>query len=246
MDTEHKIIYGILETLRNSEYNNDEVMSERYLRALLQTFRGKDLRIYYNDGHTISDEVFQTKKILFKSAAYTGKTTQNIGTDEYISEFPKIIQLNGYGFYMEVYGVPIPIVPSHEYSLLKHDKFQKKLIFAKTENQKVYIYAPHSVECINSGDNKALRDYIFAPANGTGANRKFNINFHGVFHDPEDADGYDWEINPWPFPSERLDDFITNLLRRQFGIMVNVKSDEIQNNRQDNIRYHDNTDVNKT
>ena len=80
--------------------------------------------------------------------------------------------------------------------------------------------------------------------NGTGFKRKFNLSIRGVFVNPEDADDYDWENDPYPFPPERLDDFLTNIVRRKLGISQASKSDEVQNNREDSIRYHDNTSVN--
>ena len=60
METEKKIIYSILNTIRAAEYNLDEPVTERLLRAYLSNYRADALRKHYENGINVSDEVFQT------------------------------------------------------------------------------------------------------------------------------------------------------------------------------------------
>lgn len=249
MKTELEIIHAIIEAVTDSNYNNDLNLSERYLRAILRTSRANELRIYYENGMTVSDEVKQRRRIKFKSTRLGRSINPNIypiAPDEYSSEIPKLIEFNGYAGSLELMGIPIPIIPSHEYHNSKYDSFQKKLFFAKRDLKRVVLFAPTESDCVSEGPNGAIKHHIFNPANGTGVNREFYLDIYGVFHNPDDASDYNWEEDPWPFPSERFDQFFTNLIRRQFGIMQGAKKDEVQNNREDTIRYHDNTDVNRT
>lgn len=251
MKTELEIINGIIESVSDSNFNNDFNLSERYLRALLRISRANELRVYYNNGMTVSDEVKQKKRLLFTSTKLNGDTgfsTEHylVAENEYKADSPKLIEFNGYSGSLDFKGIPIPIIQSHEYHISKTDPFQKKLFFAKRDSKKIVFYAPLENECVSEGANGAIKNYVFRLGNGTGVNRRFYFDLHGVFNNPDDADDYNWEEDPWPFPAERFDQFYTNLLRRQFGIIGNAKKDEIQNNRQDTIRYHDNTDVNRT
>lgn len=246
MKTELEIINGIIESVSDSNFNNDFNLSERYLRALLRINRANELRIYYSNGLTVSDEVKQRKRLTFVSTSAGRTTKYPKAQNEYESNIPKMIEFNGYSGSLDLMGIPIPVIQSHEYHNSKSDPFQKKLFFAKRDSKKITLFAPNENDCVSEGNNGVIKNYIFDPSNGTSSNRKFELELYGVFDDPDDADGYNWEEDAWPFPAERFDQFYTNLLRRQFGIMGNAKKDEVQNNREDTIRYHDNTDVNRT
>lgn len=273
MKTEAQLVYGVINELRANNYNNDEVLNERYVRAAMNAFRGDELRIFYRNGVNVSDEVFQSKKLEFISTIKGQRPTSgvepygktepkgslNYNTDfvdykiefgqplnEYHAVLPKLIRLNDFGFYLNLYGIPVPIVPQYEYNAVKTDRFQKHLLIGTSDYKFVKLRLPSENDCLSKGQNKELLNFIRTRVFGEGIHKKFNLTMTGVFANPSDADYYDWENDPYPFPQERLKDFIQNFLRIKFGLNQSSKSDEVQNNRNDNVRYHDNTAVNSS
>lgn len=250
MRTELDIVYAIINELRANDYNNDEVLTESYVRALIQKYRGSLLYSFYKKGDYVSDEVFQSKVISFKhrqanTFGQMGQVSVAKANDEYESDIPKIIELDLNGFYLEYMGISIPVMKSSEFELSKVHKITKNNITSKREHNKIIVYAPFDDECTTVGTNAVLRDAIFSTKNGKGTQRKFNLELKAVFHNPEDADNYDWENDIYPFPSELFDHLFTTIMQKEFTIMVDASklSDEIQNNRKDYIRYHDNSKI---
>lgn len=236
MQTEREIIYNILNTIRDAEHNNDERISERLLRGFLRVYRAESLRKYYKNGHTVDDEVFQKISI--------SPVKKNL--KEFEINIPKIIRFqHHYGMFLEKNDVPIPILASEEYYYSKKNYHGKHIPKAKTNGNLLTVYTGVYDKCCvaENSENHLLIQSFYEDLLSGGSKPTINLDFYGVLHNPDDDPNYDWENSVFPFPSERLDELKTQILSKEFGVMIKAKRDEIQNSRSDNIRYHDNDDV---
>lgn len=238
METEREIIYSILNTARAGEHNNDENLSERFLRSILLIYRGNILRKYSVNGITGDDEYFQNINIpLIKD--YDIISGQEV---IFTGEVPKTIKLDyRRGTALRYKGYVIPILDSDEYRLSLKNLYGKHKPKAKIENQKITVYQGFYDECcVREGSEtyNAIKSFEEEPFN-----EPINFNYYSILHNPSDDPNYDWENDPFPFPSERLDELKSTILSREFNLILRTKKDEIQNAREDNIRYHDNDDI---
>lgn len=240
MGTEQQLVYNILNTIRDAEHNEDERLSERLMRSYLRTYRAECLRKYYKNGHIVDDEVFQLITLSFKRIG---------NTNEFCAEIPKVIRFqNNYGFYLQKNGSTIPILNSEEYNLNKRNPFDGKLVNAKTEGNKITLSGGELTDCIASGTEAegligSILDEVESQTNNGDKEIIIPFDFYGVLHNPEDAPGYDWEVDIYPFPSEKGDELKSQILRKEFGIMIQAKRDEVQNSRSDSVRYHENQNI---
>ena len=245
MKTELDVVYNIINVARAAEHNNDEPVTERLVRSFVRNHRADCLRKYYKDGHIIDDEVFQN--LSFKILK-TGPT-------RFQTKIPKAIRFQNHsGFYIEKNGMVIPIVTSHQYILNKLNPFNKNFAFCKTEEQLLTLNIP-SISTIQNVDITS-ENYIMIQGLETDILSQeiynFNnpndiqpigvlVNFHAVLLDPSDDPNYNWEVDMYPFPSERLVELENQVLAKEFGIMANSIKDEIENAKGD-----ENNNTNKT
>lgn len=236
MNTEHEIVYNILNTIRNAEHNIDESITERLMRGFLRVYRAESIRKYYKDGHIVNDEVFQ----------HIPLELNKISDDEFEIKIPKIIRFqNHYGFYIQKNGITIPVNTSEEYELGNKNPFNSSLVKAKTVSDKIVLYKGKLTNCMTGGnDNVTLISLFYNELQKQKLDGvkepKIKIDFYGVLHNPDDCPQYNWEEDSFPFPSERLDELKTQILKKEFGIMVQAKKDEVSNSRSDDISYQEN------
>lgn len=242
---EIEIIYSLLNVVRNGEHNNDERISERLMRNFLHSHRGDSLRKYYNNGQTIDDEVFQ----LIKAKLI------RLSSNEFMIELPHIVRFeNNYGFYLEKNGTAIPIMTSQEYQLNRSNPFNGKFVSAKTSGNNLFVRLPQSLQGLDQlmetyGIIKGFMDSVFQQEvdnfnNNTNFPITIEVDLWACLVNPDDCPDYNWETDAFPFPAERLPELRQQILRNEFGIMTEMKRDEVQNARGDEIRYHDNSNVN--
>lgn len=236
MVTELEIVYSILNTVRDAEHNNDEPVTERLMRSFLNTYRVDALRKYYKDGHVVDDEVFQLIPL---------KLSRIGNTHEFKGEIPKIIRLtNHYGFYLEKNGISIPIVDLEQYSLSKRNPFASHLVQSKTQQNTLTLFGGLISPNINGTQENGILianilDEVEAQVNSSVTDIKVNVDFFGILTNPSDQPGYDWEKDIYPFPSEKLEELKSQILRKEFGIMMQAKKDEIANSRNDSLNAKD-------
>jgi hypothetical protein len=248
MKTELEAVYHILNVARAAEHNNDEPTTERLVRSMLQNHRADSLRKFYKDGHYVDDEVFQKIPI---------EVTKDSNGDFKV-EIPKAIRFEHHaGFYLEKNEIPIPVITSQQYRLNKNNPFGKNFLFAKTEEQLLTLFVA-DVSTIQNPDIysenylflKAIQDEILIAEiynfNNPGSQlpTKLNLNYHAVLLNPSDDPNYDWEIDNYPFPSERLFELATQVLAKEFGIMTASKKDEVQNAKGDENKNSNNAQRN--
>lgn len=247
MKTELELVYGIINVARNAEHNNDEAVPERLVRAFIRTHRADSLRKHYKNGHFVDDEVFQNIPIRMVK----------VSDNEYQYQLPKIIRFpENTGFYIEKTGVVIPIVESEQYNLQKKNDFSKNFLFCKTEEGLITLYVFNMTgNTLDATSDNAM--FLQLLADDLYAQQVYNynnplaqlpigidLNLHAVLLDPSDAPNYDWEVDMFPFPSERLVELENQVLAKEFGIMASTKKDEIQNARADDVKYNDNSQLN--
>jgi len=226
--TEREIVYSIIETLNANEYNNDNTISERLVRNLIYSYRGEQLRKYYKDGVNLTDECYQTIEIKL----------DKINPFEFKGVTPQIIEFgNREGFYISKYGISIPVVNNTVYAMAS----ENDLPLAKRIGVNVNLKIQQSLSPCVSGSSK--NGIVYNALLSEGRKGSTNVELTAVLVDPSDDSDYNWLTDVFPFPAEKLDELKTTILRKEFGITSQIKSDEVQNVRKDNVRYHENTNL---
>lgn len=228
MVTEENIIYQLLEVIRAYELNNDEVIGERDLRALLVSHRSELLKQHSLNGMTITDMCFQQKALDLDEVSF------NLHT----ASVPAIVFFqNRTGTKLTTQeGYNIPIVSEESFDLGQSNPINKHQPKAKIENQLLSI----STNTV-SENTIGVGSGIQAVMDSIRTNKKAKLKAVLVY--PEDGDNYDWTVTEYPFPSEYLSDLKKNLLRREFNIVLSTKSDQVPNMKNDTLRYHDQSTI---
>jgi len=223
--TEENIVYQLLNIIRAEELNNDEVVDERSIRALLRIHRVELLNRYSKKGTTIQDVCFQK---------LANVSLNSISLTEYTATLTNILQL-GQNFGVKI-STPefenIPLVSEESYFLgIKNpiNKYQPK---AKIENQKLTVYVGvASPNAMDSGIR--IQNTIDSLTNNK------VVIIKAVLDDPDAGEGYDWTTSQYPFPSEIIGEMKKNILRREFNIILSTKSDQIPNMKNDTLKYYE-------
>lgn len=220
--TEQEIIYSILETIRNNEILDDDKTTESFLRNLLYAYRADAIK---ND-LDISEEVFQSFMLKFE------KKDLNNGIFESINLPDIIYNIHRNGIVIsDLYGTEVSIVPREEAIISQRSRFFKPLYVAYIQSQKMVLRANlKGLSQSNKLNNELLKTLV---------SDQPEIEISCILTNPNDSPGYDWKMNAFPFPSQKISSVKQKILRQEFGVMMEVKKDEIQNSRADNIIYQD-------
>lgn len=215
--TEQEIIYSLLETIRAAEVSDDEKTTEAYLRNILSTYRADAIKSDYD----ISQESYQDFTLQM----------QEIGTNGMFesTNLPGIIYESGrIGFQIYDYGTYVPITTREE----------------AVGSQSSRFFSPKFIGYISGGKLKVSAN-LSVIEGGTDNDRAFlnqlrdSIEVHCVLLNPGMGNEYNWKKTPYPMQASKISLMKQNILRREFGISAEIKRDEIQNTRQDNIIYQD-------
>lgn len=246
METESQIIYSILNTIRNHSHNNDEEVSERLLRSHVLSYRADSIRKHYKDGHTIEDQVFQRVPLEFSTTVFK---------KEFLAAAPRMIRTtNHYSMRLEKFGIPISVLDSELYQLTKKNDLNNGKVFAKTDTKNIQVFIGNNKSCgSDESDHKILVNMILKEIqdqlnnNIRTENIKISLDLYAVLYNPSDDKNYDWEKDIFPFPAERNPELKMQILKNEFGIIVELraKKDEVQNARNDSIRYHEEQNINE-
>lgn len=216
--TEQEIIYGILETIRAYEITDDEKVTEAILRNYLANYRNEDIKNIFE----ISEEYYQSIDISFKKE-----------NDLFVSSnVPGIIYERGRaGISISDFNGYVPVTSKEEALNAKRSRMYKAPYIAYITNGKIHMIVQNDVLEVMPGFNSYLKNLLLSP------NPKLEIQV--ILSDVSKGKGYDWTTTPYPMSSNRIQTIRKNILRQEFGITVEVKKDEVQNRRQDNIIYQD-------
>lgn len=230
MVTEKEIIYSILNTVRNGQHNSDETITERLLRAYLSNYRADAIRKNYENGLSISDEVFQQIEISLEEKE----------ENYFVGDLPKYIHLDENGYYLFKNLTSIPIVNKEKFELFHKNNLEKSKVNAYITGNKLTVYGGTYEEGLDENNDVVLQ-IISEKYESQNSNKKKIVafEFSSVLQNPSDDKNYDWERDPYPFPAERIPELRYQIIKNEFGIMAEAKTDEVQNARKDNIRYHE-------
>lgn len=216
--TEQKIIYELLETIRNSEITDDEKITERLMRQYLYDYRNDMIKNMYE----ISEEIYQRYALSF--VAENGKYVS--------SDLPDIIyDRSRFGIQILDFDVMLPVSSKEEAINAQKSHFYVPPYIAYISNGKISII-------VNSDALDKLpesRKYLFNQISNPSAKVEINC----ILADPSKGIGYDWKTSIFPLFAVSVKTIRQNILRQEFGIMQEVKKDEVQNARADNIIYQD-------
>lgn len=216
--TEEKIIYSIQETIRDNEINDDDKLTIAFLRNVLYAYRADALK----DSMAFSEELFQPYKLSF----------QKKGNIYEALNMPSIIyDQHRYGISVLNFGVELSITSREEALNSMKGKFFNPPYVSFFTNQKLTIVANENVLKNTNTNNIALYGILNSP--------KPQLEINAVLVNPSQGEGYDWKKSNFPLNAQKISSIKQGILRREFGIMMEVKKDDVQNSRADRIIYQD-------
>ncbi len=219
MGTEEEYVYAIIETVNKGLLSDDKKIDERVVRSFLRTYRSSALAKHSMNGLTINDECFQHLGELEFSF---------LKSKQFFKELPKIIRLqNNFGLFFEKNGENIPVLNSEEYALGIKTLISSKLPKAKLLGSKAVVYVGNRIagNCGNKpSNNLVLNDFHDEMIVTSGT--KITLDVYAVLEDPDDAPGYDWTSDPFPCPSELMEDIKTKIYAKEFNLILQVKPDK--------------------
>jgi hypothetical protein len=227
--TEESIVYQLLNIIRASELNNDEVVTERRIRSLIRVQRADIINRLSLKGLDVQDVCFQK---------LDPSILTELNANEYTAILPSLIYLSGnFGVRITTNEYSnIPLVNHEEYLLSKKNPINKYKPKATITNQELKVY-------INDSSPFSMNGGFEANQAVKSIRRNEPLIITSILDDPEDGFGYDWTKTEFPFPKEYITELKNNILRRDFQIMLSTKSDQVPNSKNDTLRYHDQDDV---
>lgn len=223
--TEESIVYQLLSQIRASELSNDEVITERRIRSFMRSKRTELIAKYSKDGVTVQDICFQQVDV----------PLTRINEAEWQGPVPGILRLkDNYGIKMMTPGFSnIPMLSEESYHLRKHSIINKYHPSAKIEQQVLTLRIPLEKSPYGMADSKGMEVLLLCLKN------KQAIVMSAILEDPDDGVGYDWTKSEYPIPSELIDSLKSEVIRKDLGIVLDTKSDQVPNAKNDTLRYHD-------
>jgi len=223
--TEESIVYQLLSSIRASELNNDEVVTERRVRSFLRTHRASLMNQATLEGRLVDDDFFQTVELQLKK----------INAIEYVSPLPSLIALtDNFGIKLLTPGFEnIPVESEERYHLGKKSPINKFNPSAMVFNGELTIRIPTpSPYAMNGGQgNKVILNCL--------ESNKDKVKMMAVLDNPDDGFQYDWTVDAYPVPPELIQPIKDNVLKKEFNIILATKSDQVPNAKNDTLRYHD-------
>jgi len=241
METEEQIVYQLLEAVRGSDINNDETIGEREIRSYLRSYRAQILNKSYFEGALIPNNVFQSLGVLTMPSVVDSNNPLIYNLTPLI--ISPIINFNeNNGLRVWIYDRENSI-NSEEIEVKDYDSFilnQKHPIFKYSpsvsyKNNSIYLYSGKKFNKNTLNENKKgnantqlltdITGQSGSPVGGT----HVKIYIEAVLQNPDDSLGYDWTFNPYPFPSELIHILKKEILRNEFNLILQTKSDNIGN-----------------
>lgn len=223
--TEENIVYQLLSSIRASELSNDEVVTERRIRSFLRSHRTQSVYKTSRLGLLIDDQFFQQVELQLTK----------INDKEWVGTIPNIVQLpDNYGTKLMTAGFTnVSIVNEEYYHLSKKNPVNKHLPVAKIEGTELMIRIPEVSPYAMNGGASGESLIMCMKRNEDKMKALF------VLDDPDDAIDYDWTTSIYPVPPELIQVIKDAILRKEFQIILQTKSDQVPNMKNDTLRYHD-------
>jgi hypothetical protein len=217
METEEELVYSIMETATAGSQNDDGEISERFVRNLLRQYRAPAIAKASMMGALVTDECFQPLGELEFTL---------IRNNQFERMLPKIILLNdNSGVIFEKNGESIPVLNSEEFSLGLKSLINRQLPKSKISGSKAVIFSGYTItHCkVKPSTNNVINDFKEELVSTQG--KKITVSVSAILDNPDHGLGYDWTTSNYPCSSELIDEIKTNILRKEFGIILSVKPD---------------------
>jgi hypothetical protein len=216
--TEQEIVYGILETIRAYEITDDEKVTEEILRNYLSNYRNEDIKNVFE----ISEEHYQNIDLVFKKK-----------NEIFESDLPGIIYERGrIGISISDWNIPaVPVTSKEEAMNARRSRMYKPPYIAYLTNGVIHVIVQNDVLETMPAGLSYLKNLLLSSSP--------KLEIQAILSDVSQGKNYDWTLTPYPLSANRIQTIRKNILRQEFGITVEVKKDEVQNRRQDNIIYQD-------
>ena len=219
METEEKIIWSIIDTIRETRANQDMNINERLLRQFLATYRAALIQEYSLNGQLVTDECFQ----------YLGRITFLYKSPRiFTATLPKIIRLKeNQGIYFEKNDEVIPIVDSEAFGLSRKNIITGTLPKAKIVHQLASIYVGEQQPTSCGGQTNPLNFVIsdFNDEISFSKNATITVDVFAILQNPEDAEGYDWTSTVYPLPAELIPELKKRIMVMDFNIIIQNEID---------------------
>lgn len=218
METEAKIVYSIINTVNKGAANDDNPISERVVRSFLATYRSEFINKQSYEGISVSEECFQN---------FGNITLSYMAPRQYTVDLPKFIRLkDNFGLIVEKYGNNIPVVSSESYGLAMKSLFNKFIPKAKLLGSKLVVFIGKKKSTCSGAEG--LNEFVeFFEQDIVENANKITVEVSGILDNPDDAIGYDWTVDPYPFPSELVSAMVLSILKNQYGIILRINTDDI-------------------
>jgi hypothetical protein len=223
--TEESIVYQLLNAVRASELSNDETITERRVRSFLRTHRTQEVYKMSRAGLLVTDEFFQDVAL----------TLKQINTEEWVGEVPDIVQLpNNHGIKLQTRGFTnVSVIGEERYQLSKKNIVNMHMASAKVEGRELMVRIPQTSPYSMNG--AATSESLYACMKRNSEYFRLSV----VLDNPDDAIDYDWTKSNYPVPNQLIQTLKESILRKEFATILQTKSDQVPNMKNDTLRYHD-------
>jgi len=222
MRTEEQIVYELLNVYHGGELSDDNVVNERLMRSFLRKHRASKLAKYFMDGVSFSEEIFQDLGVL---------EFQENNKSDFFKKLPPLILINNFGLVLRKGDYIIPLTSREAFERSKKNLINKGWPKATTSSQGAVIYVGLSELC--KADLKSLKEITVASfnqeINSFDTERKITVEVSAVLYDPSSSPTYNWTIDPYPCPSEIIDEITTSTLARDLNLMIRTNIDQNMN-----------------
>ena len=223
MKTEEEVIYTLWDIVRSGSFNQDDPINERLMRQFLRQHRGKLLSTKFVEGEQLPEEVFQ----------YLGELPMMYDPmkEEFVTQtLPKLILMKSYsGIKANVYGYPLSVVGSEEFSHSRMDRFNSKQPMAKLVNNRLVVRNGLTQEDMLSDFSGSSLNYAVNGLTQDAASGVSTVSVQAVLVNTDDEPGYDFTSSAYPLPDDLLEDLINSVKARDFNIFLRMKSDIVGN-----------------
>jgi len=224
MKTEEQIVYDLQNIISGGRVSADDVTSERLVRSFLRKYRASKMHTFFSKGKNPADYVFQSLGEL----ELVGNGFEN----EFSASLPAIIHFSGYsGIRISKNRLSIPVLNEEAFELSLANEINKSQPKAKIDGNTLTVFSG----LINSCDyhSSSLAQKVVAAFNlestTVSDELKICVDAKAVLYDPSEALNYDWTKDPYPCPSEIIDQIETSTLDRDFELMIRVQPDQADN-----------------
>ena len=234
MRTEEQIVYQLLNIYHGGSVSNDNVVNERLMRSFLRKHRASKLYKFSKNGLFISSEVFQSIGNIVCEKV-TGK-------NDYVYQLPALIYLDGYGIRLFKDEYAIPVVTRNNYRLSKMNIINSGFPKATIVQQNLNVF-PGIDQSTCRTDSESLKEQTVAKFAIEIAefndNERITVEVEAVLYDPDDGDQYDWTSDPYPCPSEIVDQLTTSAAAKDLNLMIRQFVDQNVNAKEDKVEINE-------